>query len=189
MFGTPHFFKPRIPHPCCCRRALLTRSATTTRHRCGRPSSAGGFRSHQFQADAFQRRCRQCADRQLRVLRQHHPSDRAAACDRQRLAAPGFAATESTTSISGTAVSCPTPAPVVLDGRPRQDTLAFQVDLWNARGELPTDLIETEVRVKEIQFSSRTAPPPIISRRRSAFVRRSQMSCDNCRRRCATRTT
>ena len=40
--------------------------------------------------------------------------------------------------------------------RPRQDTLAFQVDLWNARGELPRDLMDAEVRVKEIQFSSRT---------------------------------
>ncbi|MGO4704318.1 DUF3734 domain-containing protein [Microvirga sp. 2MCAF38] len=38
----------------------------------------------------------------------------------------------------------------------RQDTLAFQVDLWNARGEIPRDLGEVAVRQKEIQFSSRT---------------------------------
>ena len=44
----------------------------------------------------------------------------------------------------------------MLDSRPRQDTLAFQVDLWNSDGELPHDLVETEVRQKEIQFSSRT---------------------------------
>jgi len=43
----------------------------------------------------------------------------------------------------------------VLDSRPRQDTLAFQVDLWSARGELPKDLIEVEVRQKEIIYSSR----------------------------------
>jgi NTE family protein len=30
-----------------------------------------------------------------------------------------------------------TPLQHVLDARPRQDTLAFQVDLWNAEGELP----------------------------------------------------
>src|SRR5262249_19624693 len=39
---------------------------------------------------------------------------------------------------------------------PRQDTLAFQIDLWNARGGLPRDLIEVEVRHKEIAYSSRT---------------------------------
>jgi NTE family protein len=36
------------------------------------------------------------------------------------------------------------------------DTLAFQVDLWNARGELPRTLVEVATRQKEIQFSSRT---------------------------------
>ncbi|WP_112664283.1 patatin-like phospholipase family protein [Microvirga flavescens] len=38
----------------------------------------------------------------------------------------------------------------------RLDTLVFQVDLWNARGEIPRDLGEVAVRQKEIQFSSRT---------------------------------
>jgi NTE family protein len=33
--------------------------------------------------------------------------------------------------------------------------LAFQVDLWSARGKLPKDLIEVEVRQKEIVYSSR----------------------------------
>jgi NTE family protein len=49
-----------------------------------------------------------------------------------------------------------TPLQYVLDARPRQDTLAFQVDLWNAEGDLPSDLAEAQVRQKEIQFSSRT---------------------------------
>ena len=49
-----------------------------------------------------------------------------------------------------------TPLQWVLDNRPRHDTLAFQVDLWNARGELPRDLIEVDLRQKEIRFSSRT---------------------------------
>ena len=39
---------------------------------------------------------------------------------------------------------------------PRQDTLAFQVDLWSARGELPGNLAEVAMRQKEIQYSSRT---------------------------------
>jgi NTE family protein len=44
----------------------------------------------------------------------------------------------------------------MLDCRPHQDTLAFQVDLWSADGELPRDLSEASVRQKEIQYSSRT---------------------------------
>src|SRR5262252_2808571 len=49
-----------------------------------------------------------------------------------------------------------TPLQWVLDSSPRQDTLAFQVDLWSARGELPRNLMEIELRQKEIRFSSRT---------------------------------
>ena len=49
-----------------------------------------------------------------------------------------------------------TPLDWVLGGEPRQDTLAFQVDLWNALGDLPGNLAEVETRRKEIQYSSRT---------------------------------
>jgi NTE family protein len=49
-----------------------------------------------------------------------------------------------------------TPLLWVLDSQPRQDTLAFQVDLWNARGAAPLDMTEVEVRHKEIVYSSRT---------------------------------
>jgi NTE family protein len=49
-----------------------------------------------------------------------------------------------------------TPLEWVLDSHPRQHTLAFQVDLWSARGKLPKDLTEVEVRHKEIVYSSRT---------------------------------
>ncbi|HXC13821.1 MAG TPA: patatin-like phospholipase family protein [Stellaceae bacterium] len=49
-----------------------------------------------------------------------------------------------------------TPLQWVLDSRPRVDTLVFQIDLWNARGELPRDLMEAELRQKEIRYSSRT---------------------------------
>jgi NTE family protein len=48
-----------------------------------------------------------------------------------------------------------TPLEWVLDAQPRRDTLAFQVDLWNARGKLPKDMVEVEVRHKEIIYSSR----------------------------------
>ena len=49
-----------------------------------------------------------------------------------------------------------TPLTQVLDDHPRRDTLAFQVDLWSARGKLPTNVIDAQERVKDIQFSSRT---------------------------------
>jgi len=49
-----------------------------------------------------------------------------------------------------------TPLQWVVECEPRQDTLAFQVDLWNARGAFPRDMAEVFTRVKEIQYSSRT---------------------------------
>src|SRR5262249_3749075 len=49
-----------------------------------------------------------------------------------------------------------TPLDWVLDCPDRRDTLVFQVDLWSAKGDLPRNLIEADLRQKEIRFSSRT---------------------------------
>jgi NTE family protein len=49
-----------------------------------------------------------------------------------------------------------TPLQWVAQGLPEHDTLAFQVDLWPAVGEVPRDLLEVATRQKEIQYSSRT---------------------------------
>ena len=50
-----------------------------------------------------------------------------------------------------------TPLQWVIESSPRrQDTLAFQVDLWSAQGQLPRNIAEVATRQKEIQFSSRT---------------------------------
>lgn len=49
-----------------------------------------------------------------------------------------------------------TPLEYVLDATPRRDTLAFQVDLWSARGERPRHLLDVFERQKDVQFSSRT---------------------------------
>jgi NTE family protein len=70
---------------------------------------------------------------------------------------PGFAAVE----IDGErywdgGLISNTPLQWVLDSIPRRDTLAFQVDLWSARGDFPGDMAEVETRQKEIQYSSRT---------------------------------
>jgi NTE family protein len=49
-----------------------------------------------------------------------------------------------------------TPLQYVLDFEPRMDTLAFQLDLWSARGPMPNDLGEVYERQKDISYSSRT---------------------------------
>jgi len=49
-----------------------------------------------------------------------------------------------------------TPLAEVLSATPRRNTLAFQVDLWSARGAVPDSLDAVAERVKDIQYSSRT---------------------------------
>lgn len=49
-----------------------------------------------------------------------------------------------------------TPLEYVLEAQPRLDTLAFQVDLWSAKGELPLRIDEAMEREKDIRYSSRT---------------------------------
>ena len=49
-----------------------------------------------------------------------------------------------------------TPLDWVLSGRSKLDTLVWQVDLWSADGSLPKDLATVAVRMKEVQYSSRT---------------------------------
>ncbi|MGZ6037334.1 MAG: patatin-like phospholipase family protein, partial [Phenylobacterium sp.] len=49
-----------------------------------------------------------------------------------------------------------TPLQWVLDAGPHIDSLVFQVDLWNTRGEAPMDLAQVITREREIQYASRT---------------------------------
>lgn len=49
-----------------------------------------------------------------------------------------------------------TPLDWVLSAHSDLDTLVFQVDLWNARGDAPRDLSDVAARAKDIQYSSRT---------------------------------
>jgi NTE family protein len=49
-----------------------------------------------------------------------------------------------------------TPLQWVVENEVRRDTLAFQVDLWNARGEFPRSMFDVMTRDKEIRYSSRT---------------------------------
>ncbi len=49
-----------------------------------------------------------------------------------------------------------TPLQWLVENTPCRDTLAFQVDLWSARGDMPSDIAGVMTREKEIQFSSRT---------------------------------
>ena len=49
-----------------------------------------------------------------------------------------------------------TPLDFVLAGETNRDLLIFQVDLFSARGDLPTSLLEAAEREKDIRYSSRT---------------------------------
>jgi NTE family protein len=49
-----------------------------------------------------------------------------------------------------------TPLEFILETLPRRDTLAFQVDLWSARGDVPDNIPDVLERQKDIQYSSRT---------------------------------
>jgi NTE family protein len=49
-----------------------------------------------------------------------------------------------------------TPLDFVLDAELERDLLIFQVDLFSARGDLPTTLLEAAEREKDIRYSSRT---------------------------------
>lgn len=70
---------------------------------------------------------------------------------------PGFPATEIDGEFywDGGCVSN-TPLLYVLTENARVDTLIFQVDLWSARGKIPTNVLEVSERQKDIQYSSRT---------------------------------
>ena len=49
-----------------------------------------------------------------------------------------------------------TPLSQLISKENRHNTLAFQVDLWSARGNLPGNMKEVAMRQKDIQYSSRT---------------------------------
>jgi NTE family protein len=70
---------------------------------------------------------------------------------------PGFPATEVDGELywDGGLVSN-TPLQWVVDGETRLNTLALQIDLWPAVGNVPRNLLDVLMRQKEIQYSSRT---------------------------------
>src|ERR1700749_3876746 len=53
-------------------------------------------------------------------------------------------------------ISSNTPLDYVLDSEGKQDLLIFQVDLFSARGLLPSPLLDAAEREKDIRYSSRT---------------------------------
>jgi NTE family protein len=158
MLGAPHFFAPRFPHPMfwpsspvdalsyydtAPLRATLERLVDFDRINSGQMRFSVG--AVNVQSGNFV-----CFDNADQAIGPEHVIASGSL-------PPGFPATEVENEFfwDGGLVSN-TPLQWVLDTRPRQDTLAFQVDLWSARGELPNDLAGAEVRRKEIIFSSRT---------------------------------
>jgi NTE family protein len=118
-----------------------------------------------------------------RHLRHDRDADRHRAHHRQRFAAAGFPATEVDGEYywDGGVVSN-TPLQWVLDATPRKDTLAFQIDLWSARGELPRDMVEVDTRLKDIRYSSRTRMSTDQFRQVQALRRAWPSSCLRCAR-------
>jgi NTE family protein len=158
LFGTPHFFTPRIPHPM----LLPSSPVDAVSHYDTAPLRATLVELVDF--DLLNSGATRLMVGAVNVksgnfvsfdntMQQIGPEHIMASGSLP----PGFPATEVGGEFywDGGLVSN-TPLQWVFDDRPRQDTLAFQVDLWSARGELPRNLIDAEVRQKEIQFSSRT---------------------------------
>jgi NTE family protein len=158
LFGTPHFFKPRIPHPM----LLPSSPVDAVSHYDTAPLRATLLELVDF--DLLNSGSTRLSVGAVNVKTGNFVSfDNTTQSIRpEHIMAsgslpPGFPATEVDGEYfwDGGLVSN-TPLQWVFDERPRRDTLAFQVDLWSARGELPRNLIDAEVRQKEIQFSSRT---------------------------------
>ena len=59
-----------------------------------------------------------------------------------------------------------TPLQFVIDEDGKDDLLAFQVDLFSARGPMPTNLLEAAEREKDIRYSSRTRLNTDVMKRR-----------------------
>jgi NTE family protein len=158
LFGTPHFFKPRIPHPM----LLPSSPVNAVSHYDTAPLRATLLElvdfdllnsgNTRFSVGAVNVKTGNFVsfDNTTHLIGPEHIMASGSL-------PPGFPATEVDGEYfwDGGLVSN-TPLQWVFDERPRRDTLAFQVDLWSARGELPRNLIDAEVRQKEIQFSSRT---------------------------------
>jgi NTE family protein len=158
LFGAPHFFKPRFPPPSVWRthavdqlsyydiaplKATLERLVDFDRINAGAPRfSVGAVNVKTGNFIYFE-------NSSSRITPEHVMASGSLP--------PGFPATKVDGEYywDGGIVSN-TPLLWVLDSRPRQDTLAFQVDLWSADGPYPRNLAEAEVREKEIRFSSRT---------------------------------
>lgn len=158
LFGAPHFFRPRIPAPAVWLastleqlsfydtaplKATLERLADFDRINAGSPRvSIGAVSVKTGNFTYFE-------NTSSRITPAHVMASGALP--------PGFPAVEVDGEYywDGGIVSN-TPLLWVLESRPRQDTLAFQVDVWCARGSHPSNLAEAEVREKEIRFSSRT---------------------------------
>jgi NTE family protein len=63
-----------------------------------------------------------------------------------------------------------TPLQYVIDEDGPDDLLAFQVDLFSSRGEVPDDIFEAAEREKDIRYSSRTRLNTDVTRRRQELA-------------------
>ena len=159
MRGVPGFFGPRLPAPWF-QADGVTGSDQLLRHRAAEShaGTADRLRPPQLRQTRLSVGAVNVRFGQLRLLR-HGDADgsgpsmswRAARCrpafrpSRSRASTTGMAAWSRTRRCNGCLRACRS-----------SDTLAFQVDLWSARGTFPRNLAEVATRQKEIQYSSRT---------------------------------
>jgi NTE family protein len=157
MFGAPHFFSPRLPPPS----VWPPSDPLKASYYDNAPARATLERLVDF--DLINKRQIRFSVGAVDVCSgnfQYFDSDNCKIRVEHVMASgslpPAFAATEVDDNFywDGGLISN-TPLQWVLDSQPRKDTLAFQVDLWSARGDLPKDMIEVEIRQKEIIYSSR----------------------------------
>jgi len=158
LFGAPHFFKPRVPPPM----AWLTSAVGQLSYYDVSPLKATLERLVDFDrinagAPRFSVGAVNVASGDFTYFDNTSHRITPAHVIASGSLPPGFPATE----IDGEyywdgGIVSNTPLLWVLESQPRQDTLAFQVDLWSALGPHPRNFAEAEVREKEIRFSSRT---------------------------------
>jgi NTE family protein len=141
--GANGFFAARSP-------ARSRRPAFTIRASSGARSSVWSILIDLMRHDPLQRRRRQRQNRTTHTIRPEHVMASGAL-------PPGLPAIEIEREYywDGGLVSS-TPLQWVVETGPRRDTLAFQVDLWSARGEFPRNMLEVMTREKEVRYSSRT---------------------------------
>jgi len=155
--GAPGFFAPRYPPPLARLPAPQVARASTTQADLEATLDDCRLRSSQCGRHPPERRLINVRSGNFVYFDYQNPHDRSEHLMASAALPPGFPpiAIEGE-HYCGWRLGLQHATPVGVESQPRLDTLAFQVDLWSARGELPRSLAEDRRAKREIQYSSRT---------------------------------